>query len=283
MNNGVRTIEKSTYGRMFGRSERNRRLVVTSFLLIASAGGALAESPRIPLCPGLQVVTAVKQANGDYESIKTVEAVDASGVRLHYASESVDKDMLSAHFGKVVKTDVQRIILPEDLASSTFYAQKFFTGMPSTIPGATAIGVSATTLEALRSRQETMLSISNAYSGEPGIDRNVRPNIYDYVTPALLNRLDGEPVLLDVLVNDVPARLPAIHVGGDFAGEKSEFWFLDDLDNPLTLKFRIGRTKDFPFWPTSQSAESIANRALCVRRLSCELILCLSKQNRGQR
>src|SRR5688572_9359927 len=43
--------------------------------------------PLIPLCPGLTVVTAVS-AQGDYESIKTIESVGPQSVRLKYSNES---------------------------------------------------------------------------------------------------------------------------------------------------------------------------------------------------
>jgi outer membrane protein OmpA-like peptidoglycan-associated protein len=35
-------------------------------------------------------------------------------------------------------------------------------------------------------------------------------------------------------------ELPAIHAKGDFFGDRGEFFFLDDEENPLTLKFSIG-------------------------------------------
>jgi hypothetical protein len=47
-------------------------------------------------------------------------------------------------------------------------------------------------------------------------------------------------VLVPVLVNGVLTQLPAIHTQGNFYSYMSEFWFLDQPDNPLTLRFRIG-------------------------------------------
>jgi outer membrane protein OmpA-like peptidoglycan-associated protein len=43
-----------------------------------------------------------------------------------------------------------------------------------------------------------------------------------------------------VIVNDVPAQLPAIAAAGNFFGDQTEFLFLDDPDNPLTLRYRFG-------------------------------------------
>jgi len=45
---------------------------------------------------------------------------------------------------------------------------------------------------------------------------------------------------LTVLVNGRPAELPFVHTNGNFYSYISEFWFLDQPDNPVTLKFRIG-------------------------------------------
>jgi outer membrane protein OmpA-like peptidoglycan-associated protein len=47
--------------------------------------------------------------------------------------------------------------------------------------------------------------------------------------------------MLPVTVNDTAATLPAIHVRGDYYGDKAEFFFLDDEANPIALKYRIGR------------------------------------------
>src|ERR1019366_5474469 len=46
-----------------------------------------ASAPAIPVVKGLQVVTAITQPIGDYESIKSVEDVDAVTVRLHYSDD----------------------------------------------------------------------------------------------------------------------------------------------------------------------------------------------------
>lgn len=62
-------------------------------------GGSSREPPassKIPLCPGLQIVTAVNQPDGDYESIKTVESVSDAGVRIKYSSERMVSDWLSS-------------------------------------------------------------------------------------------------------------------------------------------------------------------------------------------
>jgi hypothetical protein len=46
--------------------------------------------------------------------------------------------------------------------------------------------------------------------------------------------------MIPVLVNGMATELLAIHARGDYVGLKTEFFFLDDESNPLTLRFRIG-------------------------------------------
>jgi outer membrane protein OmpA-like peptidoglycan-associated protein len=218
-----------------------RTLFVAS-LLCSAGGAALAAGtqPTIPLCTGLQITTAINQVNGDYESIKTIESANDKALRLKYTSERLVTDMLDGHFGEIQKTTVYRSLLTKDLASATLYQQRYFAGMPETIPGSTSIGISSETLKKLKAGEGVEIGISNAYSGEFGIDENVRPNAYDYQTPGTITRVEAKPVMFPVLVNDVKTELPAIHATGDFAGDKAEFFFLDDVANPLTLKFRIG-------------------------------------------
>ena len=54
-----------------------------------------AAAPSIPLCAGLTIVTAVNDVDGDYESIKTIQAVSDSEVRLNYSTERMVMDELA--------------------------------------------------------------------------------------------------------------------------------------------------------------------------------------------
>jgi outer membrane protein OmpA-like peptidoglycan-associated protein len=218
------------------------RQLAAKFLLAAGAvvGTQAAQPATVPLCPGLQITTAINQANGDYESIKTIESATDLGVRLKYTSERLITDVMDSHFGEVKQLKLYRSILRKDLANAPLYEQMYFEGMPETIPGSTAIGISSDSLKKLKAGQPVEISISNAYSGEYGVDENVRPNLYDFQTPGTITRVEASAVMMPVIVNDVKTALPAIHAKGDFAGEAAEFYILDDTANPLTLKFRIG-------------------------------------------
>ena len=84
-------------------------------LLLSFASAAASATPQIPLCPGLTIVTAVSQPNGDYESIKTIESVGPKEVRLKYVSEAMNMDGLSPTAGEIISTTVHRKLLTEDL------------------------------------------------------------------------------------------------------------------------------------------------------------------------
>lgn len=215
-------------------------LAVTAVCLSTPlVAGAQAKLSTIPLCPGLQIVTAINQKEGDYESIKTIEQVTAAGVRLKFSAERPESDPLAPDYGKVKLHTIYRSIRKQDLATASFYAQKYFDGMPETIPESTGIGFSSGVLKALKaSAAPTDFSISNAYDATPGVDKTASPNIYDFRAIGELKKVAAGP--MKVLVNNVVTELPTITARGEFYGETSEFVLLDDPNNPLTLAFRVG-------------------------------------------
>ncbi|HXN49120.1 MAG TPA: OmpA family protein [Bryobacteraceae bacterium] len=223
----------------FGTSMSLRWLLA----MASMAGAAVAEdtaAPRIPLCPGLTVVTAVEQQAGDYESIKTIESVEPGQVRMKYSSEMPNTDLLDPG-PPIKKVNLHRVMLTADLESGAIYQQNFVEKSAETIPGATSIGTSAAVLRALKTKGEAQVSVSNSYPGlELSADRSKFPNYYSYLVAGTLERVGSGAVRVRVLVNDQLVELPAIQAQGDFVGDKDEFFFLDDERNPLTLSFRLG-------------------------------------------
>ena len=57
-----------------------------------------------------------------------------------------------------------------------------------------------------------------------------------------LVRVEPSAVPFPVLVNGVRTTLPAIHARGTFDDLHVDFYFLDDADNPLALKWNVGST-----------------------------------------
>lgn len=202
--------------------------------------GAQSAAPTIPLCVGLTIVTAVAQPTGDYESIKTIQSVTDSGVQVKYSSEAMVQD-LTDNEPHLVQTNVTRTIRRRDLRDAALYMQVFSPNVPEVIPETTAIGTSTAVLNALKAKGESDFGIviANFYA-KTSVDRDEHPNVYDNQELGTLTRIGKAPVMLPVIVNGVPTTLPAIQAEGELVMDKSEFFFLDDPANPLTLKFRIG-------------------------------------------
>lgn len=220
-------------------------------LASALAMAQTASPPSIPICPGLTVVTAINGSTGDYESIKTIESVDSKEVHLKYSAEAMAVDPFSSAKPTVKQTLLHRTILTSDLSTAASYQQVYLEKSAETIPGTTAIGTSQAILRALKAGGEVEMKFSNAYGGlELTTDPNKRPNYYDYLQPVKLKRVSS--VKVPVVLNDRSTELPAIRAQGESVGEKVEFDFLDNENNPLTLAFRMG-IGGVPPWTPDQA------------------------------
>jgi len=92
----------------------------------------------------------------------------------------------------------------------------------------------------LKTKGEAELGFFIAFTGTPSLDREVHPNVFDNQMTGKFKRVEPGPVMLPVIVNNVPVQLPTIHIMGDFVGDQTEFFFLDDPANPIALKWRYG-------------------------------------------
>jgi outer membrane protein OmpA-like peptidoglycan-associated protein len=214
--------------------------------LVAIAGWAFMQGTEsraadtIPLCAGLTVVTAVSQPGGDYESIKTVESISDTEVRLKYSAEMRNSDIFSTGPPQLKTVNFGRTMLVKDLQSATDYQQVYLENSVEKIPGTTAVGTSAAVLQNLKSKGQSKFGFSNAYPGLVlTVDPRKIPNYYSYLQRGVIQRIAG-PATVTVIVNDVPVNLPVVHAQGTLAGDKVDFLFLDDPANPLTLSFRTG-------------------------------------------
>jgi len=196
---------------------------------------------RVPLRPGLMIVTAVATPDGDYESIKRIISVTDSEVRLTISSEIPSEERIDSHsqeFVKVVKHfSAVRTVRREDLRTARTYRQMFLADDPETFPGSTAIGTSAEVLHSLKQGIQTTLGYEMPDLGGPALDS----------WP--LDRVEAHPVPFVVLVNNQRVELPAVHA--QFAGISMDgngkplpmnyFLFLDDSENPIALKWELGK------------------------------------------
>lgn len=222
------------------------RYVFRMLILAASAAVPPAQAdtaPRIPLCEGMTIVTAVNNGSGDYESIKTLKSVTATQARIHYSAEKMDYgDMFSVDPPRLKSYVSKRIQRLEDIRTSRQYMQQFDTNIPEDIPGMTSLGTSSLVLSELKQQGHADFGFALfwGFVVPPSLNREDPNSVYRSQLRGEGKVVSSTPEKISVLVNGVPTALPAIHVSGNFIGYVSEFWFLDQADNPLALKYRIG-------------------------------------------
>lgn len=202
------------------------------------------KKPNIPICPGLTIVTALAQPDGDYESIKTVESADSDRMVLTYSAETKDPWWETPN-PQVHLTTARRDVLFEDLRSAHSYDQIFVDHGPEDAKGSTSIGVSSAVLQDLKSNGDSQIKLCGGATTGLVLDTSRKPKFvpggcygfYDLT----LHRVEDATVPVRVLLNGIPVELPAVHVMAKRASDYwSEFYFLDDDQNPLTLAFRLG-------------------------------------------
>ena len=202
-----------------------------------NAAGAQ-DGAGIPLCPGLTIVTAVNRPEGDYESIKTVASADARGIAVTYSAQVPTSN------GSLRNWNMKRVMLREDLGTASFYAHYFHSNGSDTIPGSTTLGVSTAVLRSLKRTGVADLGlVAENNHGFPA-NRSTSPNLYDYEETWKLRRVGTGTVPVQVTVNDTVETLPAVHARGSHLGDKIEFHFLDDEENPLALQYAFASGSD---------------------------------------
>lgn len=194
-------------------------LVFAVALLTGAPGRAADLQEKIPLVEGLTIVTAIAETRGDYESIKTVAAVTDSEVQVAYAAELRN--------GR--KVQAVRRVLRADMLAAREYRPEFMHEENRAYPGTTALGTSRDVLRELQAAGQAVFTGQTRTSG--GVRR-----VKGTLTRAGI-------VKYPVLVNGARVELEAVHAKGDFERETGEFWFLNDPDNPLMLRFHFVEKK----------------------------------------
>lgn len=167
-----------------------------------------------PLLPhvGGRIATAFSNTYGaDSESELIFTEVTASIQSVQYASTR----------GLRTFRDIRR----QDIESSSVYVLGYSDSMPRVLPGTTSLGVSAATLEELRTTGRARLSL-----------------IYD----AAGSRIDGDLTLVDkdvrlpLLIENEIVPTPAIRASGTFGAPPrqatGEFHILNNKNNPMMLQ-----------------------------------------------
>jgi len=211
----------------------------TLLILVTCGPLCVAQRGSVPLCPGLTIVTAISQPEGDYESIKTITSIDNAGIHLKYSNEQAPLNVGGGFLAR--KLLLTHSVRQSDLRTSKLYLQWFGTNIPAEVPGTTAIGTSSAVLSALKRTGGAELAMFDLPPALPGAAKLTASEVLEHSELYKLQRVESAPVMLPVLLNDVKTDLPAIHATGrsDFYGYRAEFFFLDDENNPLALKWRL--------------------------------------------
>jgi outer membrane protein OmpA-like peptidoglycan-associated protein len=205
-----------------------RRLAWAAALAALAPGASSAQTPSIPLEPGLVSSSVSHYNNQDYEVLRVVESVDADSVTLtvHFMGPANGQESEEEEF------TITRVMRREDLESANRIIAYYHTKDPELFPGSTATLASKALLESVKTGAETpfIFGMAAGQLGMLGARKYYRGN---------LTRVEAETVPFSVLLNGERTTLPAIHAKGtlkvgDDVGE-GEFWWLDQPENAMTL------------------------------------------------
>jgi len=240
---------------------------------------------KVPLRPGLTVVTAIAQFGGDYESIKQIQQVSASAVRLSYRADNVPNPLeglqkLSGDTAPKSSGSIsgERTVRTEDLQTAHDYMQWFGPNQPNLMPGTTAISVSREVLAELKDKGETQFSFRTgglkgmagsllgalgqmAGGSSPGASKEAKDLANMGKDECTLRRAGNGLASFPVLLNSQRVSLPAVHAQCTTDDGLADFYFLDDLDNPLALAWKLGTSDTLQLVKISYPAQPAASPA----------------------
>ncbi|MCE9522982.1 MAG: OmpA family protein [Alphaproteobacteria bacterium] len=203
-------------------------------IAVAQAADA---SATIPLQSGLVVVSAISESGVDFEGVRTVSRVDAQNITIDFRWTGQSKAAQRA----VEDLAVTRIVRREDLLTAKRVNASFGSEDPTLFPGATAIQTSAQVLQSLKSGQDTPFVFGVVFGGHDGIfSALLTPRKY---YRGVLKPVGRDSVPFNILLNGKRTTVRAIHARGTLTvgsdGGEAEFWWLDQADNALTLRWKF--------------------------------------------
>lgn len=186
----------------------------------------------ILLEPDLNIVAAIRQANVDFEGLRIIDSVSDETVVLRLSWGESDQTS-AKDTGTINFKSVTRVIRREDLASANRIVPSFQSTEPDLLPGSTAIQTSTAVLDSLTSGADTPI-VFGISLGRPNDILASRKYYRGTVHMVAKERF---PVLLD----GERTMLPVVHATGTLSvgtqSGEAEFWWLDQPDNPLTLRW----------------------------------------------
>ena len=236
-----------------------------------------AETPTIPLAKGLVLTTTthagLNTSTGtlpmaDMETVYSVSSVAADKVLFTYRIAAPNDPKAAAMLKK--SPQFRRVVRTEDLRTATRLNALFSSVDPELFAGQTFLQTSEKVLTALKSSGETPFvfgineddktlsglaltgsAAKPAASGTAGQPLDVS-GLFSMLATArhyyrgTLKRVEPGTVKFSVLLNGVRTNVPAVHARGllKFSDQQLEtdFWWLDNPANPLTLKWSTDHT-----------------------------------------
>jgi outer membrane protein OmpA-like peptidoglycan-associated protein len=234
-------------------------LAVLVSALTPSASEAQDAVSRIPLVPGLTLLSSLHYPEGDRENVVVLAGADSSGVHYAWRLLEVRQD------GDTIVDLLGRHVRANDLAGAPRLDPVFLPGEREERPGYTVFSISSAVYTELRDRGTAAYSVSGLESSGGVFDAVARA-IAGGVVPqrvrykGTLTRVSRDPAPFPLLVDGRRVTVPALHLRGSFARglqrREYEFWVLADSAHPLLLKsvieghvLQLTRV-NFPFeWP----------------------------------
>jgi outer membrane protein OmpA-like peptidoglycan-associated protein len=144
----------------------------------------------------------------------------------------------------------------EDLQTAHDYMQWFGPNQPEVMPGSTAISVSREVLAELKGKGESQFSFrigglkgmagsllgalgQMAGGGAAGAPKETKDLADMGKGQCMLKRVGSGLTSFPVLLNNQRVSLPAVHAQCTTDDGLDDFYFLDDLDNPLVLAWKL--------------------------------------------
>jgi hypothetical protein len=275
-----------------------RFTIVSAALAIASAQAAISQAPRttVPLVTGLAVVGSVREPAGDYESVRRVTGISATGVSFTITAERPGKNG-----GEPEQIQATRTVLLRDLKTAHTLNVRISSGINAeeTYPGTTTAQLSFAGLSELRATGHTSVTFIDEGTGglnaaTAGILQNmmvaasggavsedsaskvgklaVSMGGAGFTVAGTLTSVEPGIVPLSILVNNAVVALPARHIRGRLTGDdgprSADMYVLDDPANPLLLQFRVGEDSMTVVridWPDASTAKNM-EAALAARK-----------------
>ncbi len=188
----------------------------------------------ILLEPDLNIVAAIRQGDVDYEGLRIIDSVSTETVVLRLSWGESDQTN-AADAGMIEIPPVTRAIRREDLASANRIVATFYYGDPELLPGSTAIQTSTAVLSSLTSGADTPI----VFGISPGPPNYMISSRKYYRGTVHLVAKERFPILLD----GERTMVPVVHATGTLSvgtqSGEAEFWWLDQPDNPLTLRWKF--------------------------------------------